>query len=352
MLQDQDLSNILNHYKEGVFNWADARRLLKSNIIAKDTDWDIFFQSVYEIQLAKGWRKKELKVFIPGHSFPAISVTGGQCDLKCEHCSTKYLHSMIQGEKSTEFIEELYTIQKKGGNGCLLSGGSTKDGIVPITKFEKEIKLFRRDNSKEDFYFNAHVGLVDFADAMRLGNMGINTVSFDLIADQRVIDEVFHIDNCTVEDYLVSYSNLADTHTSIRVVPHILIGAYFGQIERELDALKMIHMEQNQPDLIVLIAMMPPKNDERFSHLSALDIAKLVFIAKAMNPEKEISLGCMRPRNVDRMKMEQWAFLGGANRMEIPMRRFLKWVGELNVKINQFDSCCSLEEEALPIFAH
>ena len=332
---------ILSKFEAGSLNWADARHFLE---YSSPVDWEWFFSEVARIRYKKQNASKMLKVYTPGHNFPAISVTGTDCELHCEHCDKKYLQNMVQGETVENFENALYDRQKKGAIGALISGGCTSDGKVPVLKYIKSIEKFKANNP---FYLNAHVGLVDYSEAIQLKYIGIDTVSYDMVLDQTVIDDVFHSD-VEVEDYIVSFVNLREA--GLRVVPHLLIGARFGKIAREVDVLKIL--AQKPPELMVFIAMIPPKPNipasEQFNHLKAEDIGKFIFIATALMQGVELSLGCMRPRGKISFDLERWAIMAGVSRMEIPSQKTLRWLKEQEYELKFFGACCAISSKFEP----
>lgn len=330
-----DLEQLLKIYQQGTMNWADARHFLS---IKENPDFEWFLQECAQIRFQK--QPKILKCYTPGQLFPAISVTGEDCELECEHCNKKYLHSMLQAPTEEQFRQVLESLIRKGAIGALLSGGSTKNGKVPLLKYKEILDKFT--DQYPEFYLNSHVGLVDFAEALELKMAGIQTVSFDLVMDPRIIHEVFHMQD-DPSDYLATYENLKEA--KLDVVPHVLVGGYFGKVDREIDILKMLL--PNAPRLIVFIALIPPKSSTgeikvSFSQPSPIDIAKLIFIAKAMIPNAELSLGCMRPKGKQTEKIEQLAILAGVNRVEIPSKNTQEWALKLGFKLEFYNACCAI----------
>jgi uncharacterized radical SAM superfamily protein len=328
------LNEALQAYKNGNFTWAHARHLLD---YWENEELEWFFSEVEKIRIQT--YPRILKCYTPGQNFPAISVTGSDCALACEHCDKKYLHNMLQADTEEKFTEILNKFQQQGIKGALLSGGCDKNGKVPVLKYKEILDKF---TDEHDFYFNAHVGLVDFAEALALKMAGITTVSFDLLLDQRVIEQVFHMNDEPV-DYLVAYENLKEA--KLDVVPHVLVGSNFGKTGREIDILKILGPDP--PRLLVFIAMIPPKESDGtlkppFELPSAADIAKLIFITKAMMPKTEISLGCMRPRGKDSYQIERWAIMAGANRIEIPHRSTREWAEQNGYQLEYYASCCAV----------
>jgi uncharacterized radical SAM superfamily protein len=331
------LEQILHAYIKGRFTWADGRHLLK---ITDENELEWFFTQVGNHRFRS--EPKILKCYTPGQHFPAISVTGTDCELNCAHCDRKYLRNMLQAPTEEQMKGVLEQLVKQGSIGALLSGGCDKSGRVPVLKYKDIIDKF---TDKHHFYFNAHVGLVTFRDALDLKMMGIKTVSFDMVLDPHISLELFHVTDDPT-DYLASYENLREA--KLDVVPHVLIGGYYGKIAREIDALKIL--EPDSPRLIVFISMIPPKDKDGnilspFEAPTPGDVAKHIFITKAMIPGAEISLGCMRIRGKESFQMERWAILAGANRIEIPHRDTRSWAIAMGFELQYFGSCCAVLPE-------
>lgn len=327
------LSSLLDKITHHQFSFIDAQELLT---LSNDEDWDTFFSEFERFNTQK--KPKHLKIYIPGKNFPAISVTGTECELHCEHCDRKYLHSMLPATSETEFREQLEKLQQQGTQGALLSGGCLEDGKVPLLKYHHILKEFKAHNS---FFVNAHVGLISANEAKLLKECGIDTISFDLILDQRVITEVFHLHK-TPEDYMNCYENLLKA--GLRVIPHILIGAYFGKTDAEFIALR--YLTKLPPELLVFISMIPPKEPiERkikFQQVSSEIIARYILIARILFPNTELSLGCMRQRGLQSSNLERWAIQSGLQRMEIPSKTTIRWLEDNQYFIQYFNACCAV----------
>jgi hypothetical protein len=335
------LEEILEKIKTKKFNWADARHLISYD----NEDWDSFFIEIgsYRFNILK--EPKTLKIYTPGKSFPSISVTGNDCDLSCQHCDKKYLSNMLQAETEEKFKSALNYCLDNNSVGALISGGCTSYGKVPINRYKDIIKDFKTKN--KNFYLNSHVGLISYPEARTLKESGIDTVSFDLNLDPVVIQDVFNLD-FKIEDYIKSYDALLEA--GLRVIPHILIGARFGKIARELDAIKVL--AQNQPELLVFIGMIPPRIhgeiDPDFELLSPESIAKFFLISKIFLPSTLLSLGCMRPKGKFSFDLERWSILSGANNVVMPSQKILKWAKQENFEIEYYNACCVVPSEFEP----
>lgn len=335
------LEEILDKYKTKKFNWADARHFLSYNT----ENWDSFFNEIGSYRFNILNEPKTLKFYTPGKTFPSISVTGGYCDLNCKHCDRKYLSNMLQAETEEKFKDALNYCIDHNSVGALISGGCTSFGKVPIGKYKDIIHEFKKKN--KNFYLNSHVGLISYSEARSLKESGIDTVSYDLNLDPKVIQDVFNLD-FKIVDYINSYDALLEA--GLRVIPHILIGARFGRIARELDAIKVLN--QNQPELLVFIAMIPPRKngemDPNFELINSETIAKFFLISKIFLPSTVLSLGCMRPKGKFSFDLERWSILSGASHVVMPSQQTIKWAKQENFKIEYYNACCVIPNEFEP----
>ncbi|QEE16229.2 radical SAM protein [Promethearchaeum syntrophicum] len=335
------LKKFLEKFKTKKFNWADARYLLSF----ENDDWDSFFNEIGSYRFETLQEAKALKFYTPGKSFPSISVTGNSCDLNCKHCDRKYLSNMLQAETEEKFKNALNYCIDHNSVGALISGGCTSYGKVPIEKYKDIILDFKRKNKK--FFLNSHVGLISYSEARSLKESGIDTVSFDLNLDSKVIQDVFNLD-FKIEDYIESYDALLEA--GLRVIPHVLIGARFGKIARELDAIKVL--SENPPELLVFIGMIPPRTngemDQNFELLTPESMAKFFLISKVFLPSTLLSLGCMRPKGKFSFDLERWSILSGANHIVMPTAKTIKWAKQENFKIEYYSACCVIPSEFEP----
>ena len=335
------LEEILEKIKTKKFNWKDARHFLSYN----SEDWDPFFNEIGSFRFDILNEPKTLKIYTPGKTFPSISVTGTHCDLSCQHCDRKYLTNMLQAETEEKFKTALNYCIDHNSVGALISGGCTSYGKVPIDKYKEIIQDFKKKN--KNFYLNSHVGLITYSEARSLKESGIDTVSFDLNLDPKVIQDIFNLD-FKIEDYMKSYDALLEA--GLRVIPHILIGARFGKIARELDAIKVLN--QNQPELLVFIGMIPPrkngKMDPNFKLISPESIAKFILISKIFLPSTVLSLGCMRPKGNFSFDLERWSILSGASHIVMPSTKTIKWLKQENFEIEYYNACCVIPSEFEP----
>jgi len=283
-----------------------------------------------------------LKIYNPTKRFPAISITGSECALVCEHCNKKYLKGMkaiVDNKNLEQFLIDLY---KNGGVGALISGGSRLDGSIPILDFLDTIKKVKNETN---LVINTHTGLLHQETAQKLADANVDIVSFDVNMDEEVVRNIYHL-NIELNEYKRAIDLLKKYN--LNIVPHICVGLHYGKINKELESIKFIKETLVNPSLIVVIVLIPPKNSKlKFDIPKPEDIAKVITLLRFIFPESEISLGCMRPRGSIKTEVEKWAIRAGITRIEIPSKETLKWLKNHNreVQFKFFSACCAIPKE-------
>jgi len=273
--------------------------------------------------------KKTLKVYIPGPTFPSISLTGSYCALNCAHCGRHYLEGMKKPTRR-DLLNFCLDLERSGGLGCLLSGGMDSRLKVPLDRYADELKeVKRRTNLK----LNAHVGFIDESDLKWL--KFVDVVSLDFVGDDDVIRRVYRIDK-TVGDYLRIVELL--TENGIRVAPHITIGLDFGRIGWEYRAIDLL--TQYPIDVLVLDVLIPTKGTkmESVPKPSVGESLKVVEYARERF-DGELSIGCMRPGGKWREEFDRGAVLLGIDRLTNPPKRVIEWARKVR-GVEIIPECC------------
>ena len=331
-----EIEELLSKFKDGNASWADFESYMKVD----DDNIHKFFNlasSLTRENLGNG-----LKIYIPNVKFPAISLTGIECALHCEHCNEKYLHGMKQILTNEDLENFLLNLHKNDGVGVLLSGGCDPDGSVPLLKFLDTVKKVKE---KTGLIINAHTGLLNEETAKKLAEARVDIVSFDINMDEEIVRDIYHL-----ETGLDEYKRAVDLlkQNNLNIVPHVCVGLYYGKLHKELNSLKFIKNSGINPSLIVLIALIPPKGKEDlFQRPKPLEIAKVAALIRFIFPKTEISLGCMRPRGNIKVEMEKLAIKAGITRIEIPSPTTIKWLKEENpeISLKYFSACCAIPED-------
>jgi uncharacterized radical SAM superfamily protein len=330
------IKELFKRFEEGVQSWEDYEDYLKLN----SEEIEPFLQLAFEVK--KEHFNNILKIYTPGKRFPAISLTGDQCALSCEHCNKKYLKSMNPITNTKDLSSFLLKLSQEGGTGALISGGCLPDGSVPLLNY---IEIIQKIKNETDLIINAHTGLLDENLAKKLAGAKVDIISFDLNLDNEIIKDIYHLDKNS-EDYIKALNFLQKY--KLNIVPHICIGLHYGRLHKELETIKYLKNSELNPSLIVLIALIPPKDTKRkFRTPKPIDIAKIASIIRFVFPKTELSLGCMRPRGDLKIEIEKIALKAGINRIEIPSKKTLNWARKIYPEINYqfYSACCAIPRE-------
>jgi uncharacterized radical SAM superfamily protein len=331
-----DIKDLVKRYELGNQTWSDYEELLKLD----NKELEPILNLAYKVK--KRNFGDFLKIYIPNKRFPAISITGSECSLHCEHCNKKYLDGMKPILNNSDLKSYLLELYHNDGIGVLLSGGCLPDGSVPLLNFLDTIKEIKM---KTNLIINAHTGLLNEETAKQLALAGVDIVSFDVTMDEDVINNIYHL-NKNIDDYKNAI-NIMQKY-GINIVPHICIGLYYGKIHKELETIKFLKESGLDPSLIVFIALIPPNSSENnFLRPQPSDIAKIIAITRFVYPDIELSLGCMRPRGEVKLEIEKYAIKAGINRIEIPSKNTLKWIkkNEPETVFSFFSACCAIPDK-------
>ncbi len=269
-------------------------------------------------------------------SFPAISVTGKNCQLNCEHCKKSLLESMIPATNPQELFNQCLKIKQLGGQGCLISGGSQKEGAVPLTEFVPTIK---RVKEELDLKVVVHTGLISPSLAKALAKAHIDAAMLDVLGNEETIKDVYHLD-CDIDVFKQSLISLQQNN--IPTVPHIVVGIHYGKLKGEKKAVQII--SETNPTAVVIVALKPLKNTsmEQVKPPSALDVARVILACRHLMPNKPILLGCARPGGIHRVKTDVLAIKAGINGIAYPSEEAPKTAMKAGLKTIFHEECCSL----------
>ena len=149
-------------------------------------------------------------------AWPAISITGGDCKLNCDHCKAKILEPMIPARSPEELWRAVNGIVEQGAGGMLLTGGSNHRNEVEYDRYYPTIRRIK--DEFPHFRIAMHTALVGDAIAARMADAGIDAAMMDVIGAQDTITQVYHLRRA-VDDFERALEAL--TKTSMKVVPHM-----------------------------------------------------------------------------------------------------------------------------------
>lgn len=279
---------------------------------------------------------QQIKLYFPNQSFPSISITGGRCQLNCQHCSGKFLQHMNSITKPSALLSFCQELAANKGIGCLISGGCDSKGQVPLKPF---FPIFTKIKHTTELFLNVHTGFLTAPEAKQLAGTGIDCASVDVVGDDNTLHRIYGLTNRSTQDYANTLQALANA--GISVAPHICVGLQFGQLSGELAALQLIH-SIIKPSALVIIALIPTQGTpmEEVTPPTNHDIARICALARLIFPKTEIALGCMRPRGSTRREMERMAIEAGITRLAVPTKSTQKYLKEKGYKMAVEETCC------------
>jgi uncharacterized radical SAM superfamily protein len=294
------------------------------------------------------WRHlgREITFYLPGmfiyHDrsgrYPAISVTGSECALSCDHCRSKILAPMIPAVTPDQLLKRCLQLDKNGTLGVLISGGCDAGGRLPWKAFIPAIKQIK---SRTDLFISIHSGLIDFETARALKDAGVDQALIDVIGDDQTFQEIYHVGFGVARIY---DSLDALQRADLAIVPHIVCGLYYGKIRGEKKAIEMIS-RFGAVEQVVIVALMRLRGTPLWHTppVAAEAVAEIIAETRFRMPPIRISLGCARQRG--NVRMEILAIEAGVNRMAIPSDEAVARAKELGLKISFQRTCCSVTRE-------
>jgi len=275
---------------------------------------------------------KTVRCFIPGRSFPAVSVTGSECDLCCPHCMGHPLSNMLPAETAEKLLAIADRLENENAIGFLLSGGCDSSGALPIKGHLEAISSIKANTSLK---INAHLGYPDPKNVPDIVSTGIDVFSVTYPINDNIGKEIF-----MVPEALARYN---ETHKALeregakKIVPHVLVG--LADIEDELEGIR--RLEQFHPRSLVILTHIPLRNTplgER-SPPENDHIIRFVSECREILSDTKLILGCMRNRG--QIDIERYLIENYLDGIVMPDRR-LSALTLNNIEIEELGGCCAL----------
>lgn len=270
-------------------------------------------------------------------AWPAISITGADCKLQCDHCKAKILEPMIAA-RTPEALWQTVNDQIAGGaQGMLLTGGSNHRNEVEYDAFYPVIRRIK--DTFPAFKIAMHTALVDMDIARRMEDSGIDAAMMDVIGSQDTITQVYHLKR-TVDDFERTLEYLVST--SLRVVPHIVLGLHYGRFLGEWHALEMI--TRHRPTAVVLVVVMPfyAPAARPFVTPDSTEVGRFFMDAREALPDVPLLLGCARPPGRVKAEIDSYAVMAGLNGIAHPVDGMVELAVRLERNVRVTPACCSI----------
>lgn len=240
--------------------------------------------------------------------------------------------------KTPEALWRVVNEQIEGGaQGMLLTGGSNHRNEVEYDAFYPILRRIK--DVFPGFRIALHTALVDMDGARRMEDCGIDAAMMDVIGAQDTITQVYHLKR-TVDDFERTLEYLVST--SLKVVPHIVLGLHYGTLLGEWNALEIIR--RHRPSAVVLVVVMPfyaPKN-RPFATPASAEVGQFFMDAREALPDTPLLLGCARPAGRTKTEIDSYAVLAGLNGIAHPADGMVELAARLGRDVRVTPACCSI----------
>lgn len=268
--------------------------------------------------------------------FAAVSTTGSVCELMCDHCHGAVLKGMRPALSPDALIEEARRLRERGGGGLLVSGGSDREGVVPLAGFLDAIRRVREELGMKVI---VHTGITDAALATGLAAAGVDAALIDVIGDAQTIHDVCHLRR-EPADYERSLENL--TGAGVPVAPHVVIGLHRGRLAGERRALEMIARYPVSSVVLVGIRPLPGTPLSGVKPPAPREFGEIFRVARELFPVTPVVLGCERPPGRHKERTDRLALEAGLDGIAFPAEETPAYARALDREPFFSESCCAL----------
>jgi uncharacterized radical SAM superfamily protein len=276
-----------------------------------------------------------IKAFRMKKLFTVVSLTGGYCELNCSHCQAKYIRSMLPapGPRLPRLLEALW---RRGVRGVLLSGGWTRDAVLPV---EPYLDTLADAKKRLGLVFNIHLGLETRHHILERVREFADIVDYEFTLNRWMVQEVRGL-RFGPERYLEALDAMLEA--GLNVVPHV----FLWHPRQSLEGLRreLREVEDRGIEEVNLLVYIPPEGD--IDRRTAEKLPVLAEEARSLYGGR-IYLGCMRPRSarkiLDPHVIENVIVERIANPSLAAERKFRD-------RLEFYDACCSIPEQLLPLF--
>lgn len=270
-------------------------------------------------------------------AWPAVSITGGECALACDHCKAKILEPMIPARTPETLWRVVNEQIAAGAQGMLLTGGSNRNNEVEYDAYYPVVRRIK--DTFPAFRIALHTALVDERIAGNMEEAGIDAAMMDVIGAQDTISQVYHLKR-GVADFERALQCL--TATSMKVVPHIVIGLHYGRLLGEWEALEIV--ARHRPAALVLVVVMPfyAPAQRPFVTPDARQVGRFFMDARRRLPDLPLLLGCARPPGRIKAEIDSYAVMAGLNGIAHPADGVVELAVRLGRDVRVTPACCSI----------
>jgi uncharacterized radical SAM superfamily protein len=286
----------------------------------------------------KRYATEELEQAAP-ERFTGVSLTGGSCALRCDHCKASVLEGMRALPRGQSLFELAQALAARGTRGLLVSGGMSVDGVVPHLDHLESIARVKRELGQKVIL---HTGLVDHQAARALRAAGVDGAFLDVIGADETIHRVYHLKKKHVADFESSLAALCEA--GLAVVPHIVLGLHHGKMLGEENALEIV--ARHPVSALILVVLTPilstPMRD--VEPPSPGEVGEFFARARLRLPSTPIYLGCARPGGIHKQETDRRAVDMGLNGIAYPAEGIVAHARRRGLEPVFHEACCSIHD--------
>ena len=270
-------------------------------------------------------------------SFAPVSITGPRCSLNCDHCQAKILEAMPAADSPEKLWKAALARRERNVGGLLVSGGSDKNNVVPLTRFFPTLRRIREELGMRII---CHVGFADEAMAVGLAEAGVDQVLLDIIGSDETIRDVYHLPQASTKNYRSTLAALSGA--GLKLSPHVVIGLHYGSLKGELAALDLI--SEFPISSLVLVALQPTPGTPMAHAVPPTpeEMGEIFVGARLRFPETPILLGCERPLGEHKIRTDELAVKAGLNGIAYPAEGIIALSEALGLRPNRSAFCCAI----------
>jgi uncharacterized radical SAM superfamily protein len=127
-----------------------------------------------------------------------------------------------------------------------------------------------------------------------------------------------------------------------RLAPHIIIGHHFGELRGEWRALEMVTRVGVETIVLVIFKTLNASGKNYFKVPKPEETSKVSAIARILNPDIPLRLGCIRPAHAWKAEMEKGFIDSGVNTIAYPLQGTIDYAKEIGLDTKFIEMCCSL----------
>jgi uncharacterized radical SAM superfamily protein len=284
----------------------------------------------------KHYESSEFPFMSASCGFAAVSVTGADCRLRCDHCSGILLRSMEEARTPAGLLDLAGRSAARGGRGLLVSGGADGDGTVPLAPFTDAIAEIR---ARHGARIVVHAGPVGRDLAAALARAGADRVMIDVVGSRETLRSVYHLD---IDPSAIEESLSVLEGEGVPAAPHVVIGVDRGLIVGERAALEMVARHPPAALVLVVLTPLPGTPFEDVAPPPAAEAARLVVEARRLLPDTRILLGCARPGGAYRAEIDRMAFEAGIDGIAYPHEGAVRLARRAGLSPSFHRECCCL----------